>query len=87
MANKLSSGEAIQIFGIVVAIGASKHYSIELDYDTEWSKMWLRLWYSPKPQVVEKAGYADSENYSFAEIIHMLKEWTAIVVKDRGGEP
>lgn len=84
MKSNLSQGEILQIFGIVLAIGRSKHYSISFDYDSEWSSMELRLWYSPTEVTFNIVGLVTDKSSSFAEIVRDLKRWTKIIVTDRG---
>ena len=87
MSSKLSHGELIQIFGIVVAIGRSDRYSIDLAYDTEFGEVELHLWKSLTAFDVDMADSISSRVTDFAGIIHTLKEWTSIIVKDRGNSP
>lgn len=84
MASKLSQGELLQIFGIVVAIGRSEHYSITFDYDSEWNSVELRLFYSSCNEDVSIDSMISDRTSSFAEILGILKNWTKIIVADRG---
>lgn len=83
MISNLSQGELLQIFGIIVAIGRSEHYSISFDYDTEFNGIELRLWHSAEEQDVNLVETYTS-GCSFAEILGILKKWTKIIVTDRG---
>lgn len=84
MKSNLSQGEILQIFGIVLAIGRSKHYSISFDYDSEFRSMELRLWHSPTDAIFDIIGLVTDKSSSFAEIVRELKTWTKIIMADRG---
>lgn len=84
MASKLSQGEILQIFGIVLAIGKSDTYSISVDFDTEWNSMDIRLWHSPTEATFDIVSTISDKNSSFAEILRELKAWTKIIMADRG---
>lgn len=84
MKSNLSQGEILQIFGIVLAIGRSKHYSISFDYDSEFESMELRLWHSPTDEAFDIISLVTDKSSSFAEIVRDLKRWTKIIVTDRG---
>lgn len=84
MASKMSTGELLQIFGIVLAIGKSEHYSIVIEVDTEWNSLDLWLFHSENNQDIGVTEYVTDKRSSFAEILGILKEWTKIIVADRG---
>lgn len=84
MLNKLDKSEILQIFGLILAIGKSEHYSISMEYDTEFNSVDAYLWYSETQNNLEGVDKFNDKQYSYAEIIEKLKEWTEIVVKDRG---
>ena len=84
MPNKLDKSEILQIFGLILAIGKSEHYSISMDYDTEFNSVDAYLWYSETQKDINFADKLSDKHMSYAEIIEKLKEWTEIVVKDRG---
>lgn len=79
----LANGEILQIFGIVIAIGKSDHYSISFEYDSEFGWVELRLWYSVSVDDFYLKECIYSRYHTFAELISKLKEWTTIVVNDR----
>lgn len=84
MANKLEKSEVLQIFGLIVAIGKSEHYSISIDYDTEFNSIHAYLWYSETQEDIDFVAEFTDKYQSYADIIAMLKVWTEIIVKDRG---
>ena len=84
MSNKLDKSEILQIFGLILAIGKSEHYSISMDYDTEFDSVDAYLWFSETQKDINFADKLNDKQYTYAEIIDKLKEWTEIVVKDRG---
>ena len=84
MSNKLDKSEILQIFGLILAIGKSEHYSISMDYDTEFNSVDAYLWYSETQKDINFADKLNDKQYTYAEIIEKLKSWTEIVVKDRG---
>ena len=84
MQNKLDKSEILQIFGLILAIGKSEHYSISMNYDTEFDSVDAYLWYSETQKDINFADKLNDKLYTYAEIIEKLKEWTEIVVKDRG---
>lgn len=84
MSNKLDKSEILQIFGLILAIGKSEHYSISMDYDTEFDSVDAYLWYSETQKDINFADKLSDKYMSYAEIIEKLKSWTEIVVKDRG---
>ena len=84
MENKLKKSEIIQIFGLILAIGKSEHYSISIDYDTEFNSVDAYLWYSETQKDINFEDKLNDKQYTYAEIIEKLKSWTEIVVKDRG---
>ena len=86
MVNNLSQGELLQLFGIIVAIGKSEHYSISFDYDTEWNGVDLRLWYSDNKRDINLVE-ACTKPSSFVTILEIIKRWTKIIVEDRGEQP
>ena len=73
----------MQIFGIIIAIGKSKHYSISIDYDTEFGYLDAYLWYSETSDTIEGVDKFRSRFDSFGNIVSKLKEWTEIIVSDR----
>ena len=79
----LSNGELMQIFGIIIAIGKSEHYSISIDYDTEFGYLDAYLWYSETLDTIEGVDKFRSRSDSFGNIVSKLKEWTEIIVSDR----
>jgi hypothetical protein len=84
MQNKLDKSEILQIFGLILAIGKSEHYSISMDYDTEFDSIDAYLWYSETQKDISFEDKLNDKQYTYAEIIEKLKSWTEIVVKDRG---
>lgn len=84
MPNKLDKSEILQIFGLILAIGKSKHYSISMDYDTEFDSIDAYLWYSETQEDISFEDKLNDKQYTYAEIIEKLKSWTEIVVRDRG---
>lgn len=84
MPNKLDKSEILQIFGLILAIGKSEHYSISIDYDTEFDSIDAYLWYSETQKDISFEDKLNDKQYTYAEIIEKLKSWTEIVVKDRG---
>ena len=84
MSNKLDKSEILQIFGLILAIGKSEHYSISMDYDTEFNSVDAYLWYSKTQEDINFADKLNDKQYTYAEIIEKLKSWTEIVVRDRG---
>ena len=84
MSNKLDKSEILQIFGLILAIGKSEHYSISMDYDTEFDSVDAYLWFSETQKDINFADKLNDKQYSYAEIIEKLKSWTEIVVRDRG---
>ena len=84
MASKLDKSEILQIFGLIVAIGKSEHYSISVEYDTEFNSISAYLWYSETQNNLEGVDKFDDKLHTYTEILNMLKEWTKIIVKDRG---
>ena len=84
MSNKLDKSEILQIFGLILAIGKSEHYSISMDYDTEFNSVDVYLWFSETQEDINFADKLSDKHMSYAEIIEKLKSWTEIVVKDRG---
>ena len=83
MPNKLDKSEILQIFGLILAIGKSEHYSISMDYDTEFDSIDAYLWYSETQKDISFEDKLNDKQYTYAEIIEKLKSWTDIVVKDR----
>ena len=84
MPNKLNKSEILQIFGLVLAIGKSEHYSISVDYDTEFDSVRAYLWHSETQNDIDfESTFTDLHN-TYAEIIEILRSWTEIIVKDRG---
>ena len=73
----------MQIFGIVVSIGKSEHYSIAIDYDTEFGYLDAYLWVSDSFESFEIADKFSNRSDTFGEIISKLKEWTERIVSDR----
>ena len=84
MQNKLDKSEILQIFGLILAIGKSEHYSISMDYDTEFDSIDAYLWYSETQEDISFEDKLNDKQYTYAEIIEKLKSWTEIVVRDRG---
>jgi hypothetical protein len=84
MQNKLDKSEILQIFGLILAIGKSEHYSISIDYDTEFDSIDAYLWYSETQKDISFEDKLNDKQYTYAEIIEKLKSWTEIVVRDRG---
>jgi hypothetical protein len=84
MQNKLDKSEILQIFGLILAIGKSEHYSISIDYDTEFDSIDAYLWYSETQKDIIFDDKLNDKQYTYAEIIEKLKSWTEIIVKDRG---
>lgn len=84
MPNKLNKSEILQIFGLILAIGKSEHYSISMDYDTEFDSIDAYLWYSETQKDIIFDDKLNDKQYTYAEIIEKLKSWTEIIVKDRG---
>jgi len=84
MPNKLDKSEILQIFGLILAIGKSEHYSISMDYDTEFDSVDVYLWYSETQKDIDFADKLNDKQHTYAEIIEKLKSWTEIVVRDRG---
>ena len=84
MPNKLNKSEILQIFGLILAIGKSEHYSISIDYDTEFDSIDAYLWYSETQKDIIFDDKLNDKQYTYTEIIEKLKSWTEIIVKDRG---
>ena len=73
----------MQIFGIVVAIGRSEHYSVAVDYDTEFGYLDAYLWISDSMESFEIADKFSNRSDAFSDIISKLKDWTERIVSDR----
>lgn len=84
MPNKLNKSEILQIFGLILAIGKSEHYSISMDYDTEFDSIDAYLWYSETQKDISFEDKLNDKQYTYAKIIEKIKSWTEIVVRDRG---
>lgn len=84
MANNIAKTDILQIFGLVLSIGKSEHYSISFDYDTEFNEFDLYLWFCENSKSIDFERHLSSRNNTYSEILHYLKIWTKLIVEDRG---
>lgn len=84
MANNIAKTDILQIFGLILSIGKSEHYSISFDYDTEFNEFDLYLWFCENSESVDFERHLSSRNNTYSDILHYLKMWTKLIVEDRG---
>ena len=84
MIDNIAKTDILQIFGLVLSIGKSEHYSISFDYDTEFNEFDLYLWFCENSESVDFERHLSSRNNTYSEILHYLKIWTKLIVEDRG---
>ncbi len=84
MIDNIAKTDILQIFGLVLSIGKSEHYSMSFDYDTEFNEFDLYLWFCENSESVDFERHLSSRNNTYSEILHYLKIWTKLIVEDRG---
>lgn len=84
MIDNIAKTDILQIFGLILSIGKSEHYSISFDYDTEFNEFDLYLWFCENLESVDFERHLSSRNNTYSEILHYLKIWTKLIVEDRG---
>lgn len=75
--------QVLEIFSMVLSAGKSQKYSISFDYDTEFNELNVFLYYCEDSESIDVVDYAISSQLSLDELFDKLREWTAVIAKDR----
>lgn len=75
--------QVLEIFSMVLSAGKSQKYSISFDYDTEFNEPNVFLYCCEDSESIDVVDYAISSQLSLDELFDKLREWTAVIAKDR----